>query len=142
VGASAWHYVVPHRDDLVEALDALQGKLLARHDYHFEPVGRPWPATTDELWGHEDVHESGTHSALDLHDVIPADGADDFGTLRPLTEDERIRFFGTATPTRADFDGAGDALSGFGQRWSGYSTVLYDADGNPESMAIWGRSGD
>ncbi len=142
MGASSWHYVVPHRDDLGEALDALQSKLLARHDYHFEPVGRPWPATTDELWGHEDVHESGTHSALDLHEVIAADGADDVGTLRPLTPDELVPLLGTTTPTRADFDRADEALSEFGQRWSGYSTVLYDARGKPESIAIWGRSGD
>lgn len=142
MGASAWRYVVPYEDDLGEALDALQDDLLARHDYHFEPVGRPWPATTDELWGHEDVHDSGTHSALDLHEVIAADGADDFGTLRPLTQDERVRFFGTTTPTRADLDRADDALSGFGQRWSGYSTVLHDVHGKPEAIAIWGYSGD
>ncbi len=85
----------------------------------------------------------GTHSILDVFRVIAPDAADAFGTLHPLREEERLRYHGTTTPSRATFEAAyrEGKLTGQGIRWSGYSTVLY-AEGRPTEIAIWGFSGD
>ncbi len=147
MGASSWDYYVPYQPDLAQALAALRQQIFAEHDYALTlDDDESWPATMQELFAREDVGYGGTHSILDIDRVIGPHDEDGFGTLRPLTEAELVRYLGTTTPTRADFDRAyalegADVQFDLGQRWSGYAAVLYDG-GNPAQIAIWGYSGD
>jgi hypothetical protein len=95
-------------------LRVLHRQVFDEHDYYFElDDDDRWPATVEELWADEYVRESGTHSILDVDRVVSPDDADAPGTVRPLTEAERLRCFGTAAPTRADFDrGSAPSLAG------------------------------
>ena len=78
--------------------------------------------------------------------VIGENNPDMFASLRPLTPDERRNRFGTVTPTRTDFDCSYDNQNSSVltrvPRWSGHAVVLYNADGMPAQIAVWGFSGD
>jgi hypothetical protein len=139
MGSSAWVSVVPYEPDLSVALGRLRRQIFDDHEYHYLPDDDGWPTTMDQLGDDPD----GTHSPLDVSRVIGAQEPDAFGTVRPLLLEERLRYFGTMTPTRAIFEQAyrAGALDGQGIRWSGYSTDLF-ADGRPTEIAIWGSSGD
>ena len=144
MGASRWEYFVPFEPDLASALTRLHQQVIDAQEY-FIVLDRDeeHPASREEILARDGVEYSGTHSILDIDEVIEPDGEDGYATLRPLTEAERLHYFGTTTPAREDFEraGADDALGSHGQRWSGYSTVLYQQD-VPVEIAIWGSSGD
>jgi len=110
----------------------------------------PEPGSVDDYWEQEQYGEfmgtSGTHSIIDVRAVIPAGYAgDDFGTIRPLPESECADLFGTARPSRADYE----PLAGTeqladrvtGGRWTGRAAVLWDG-GVPAEILFWGYSGD
>ena len=146
MGASGWSYVVEYRGDPMAALAELRYTTLSRGDYFWdgdseEHIGRR-PASlaeldslreTDEFW------EIGTHSVLDVDRVVGGD-QDVEGTVRQLTAAEAREMFGTATPTRAQFEALSNGLP-YGERWSGLCQVLY-RDGHPTEIAFWGSSGD
>ncbi len=155
MGASGWQYIEPYGGDLVAALGALHQRefhlLVAQGDAVDEESGEPL-ASIEELWEQEYFEEEGTHSVVDVRRIIAADEYDDFGTVRPLTDDECRELFGTARPTRADFRRAqeeyarrpphdGDGLWGM-DRWSAWCTPLHDDRGAAAEVAFWGISGD
>jgi hypothetical protein len=117
------------------------------HDYHYLPDDGSWPATIEELRRDEEVRYGGTHSILDVCRIVSENDSDDYGTLRPLSRTEQIRYFGTATPTAAEFDDAyalrgPDTITGITPRWRAHSVCLHDREGEPTHIAIWGCSGD
>ncbi len=149
MGASGWRYVVPYQDDLGVALDSLRREVFASGDFRRpDSQGLPMPGSVDDLlqetyW--EFMGTCGTHSVIDMLRVVPADVRDqDYGTIRPLTDEEAQQLFGTPRPDRARFD-AVDVITLFdsatGGRWTGRSVVLW-ADDRPDEIAFWGISGD
>lgn len=128
------------------AVRKLKKKVFADGDYYWPydgDQGFPRPASRRKLWTYEAIQESGTHSILDLSDVIGADEPDRFGSLRPLTADETMAAFGTHEPTAADFDRLDKTgkLPILAPRWSGVYVPLF-ADGKVSEIGIWGHSGD
>ncbi|MEU1088430.1 hypothetical protein ACFYPN_27775 [Streptomyces sp. NPDC005576] len=105
----------------------------------------------DDLWEDESFGSEGTHTIIDVWEVIDAEAYDDDHTVRPLSDEESIELFGTAEPTREDFARAeehyvagrpgSDGLWDM-RRWSAWCTPLKDADGADTVIALWGRSGD
>ncbi len=146
-----WDYFVPYQEDLSAALSDLQAKVLAEGDYYWagdDEWGSPAaPATLDALWEHPAVQASGTHSILDVDRIIGPTEEDAFGTVRPLSAEEQLRYLGTTRPTLSDFmrayeDEAENSLANVGQRWSGYCVVLHDERRDPSQIVFWGYSGD
>jgi hypothetical protein len=145
VGASGWSHLVPYQADLNAALRSLQDRLFQNEDYYwYDDDERPTSlAELRRLLSQTDLGETGTHSILDVDRVVDANDEDDFGTIRPLTHAERQRWFGTDTPSRADFDSLNDNIEFHADppRWSGRCVVLH-RDGKPDEIAFWGSSGD
>ena len=140
MGASQWRYVTPYDADLEVVVARLRQQVFDNHDYHWaadpdsdgwEPQ---WPTTMAGL-----TDPDGTHSILDITTVIGSGEPDGFSALRPLTAAERHHLFGTATPTRTDFDRLEDHSV---PRWSGHAVVLHDSEGQPAQIGVWGTSGD
>jgi hypothetical protein len=148
MGGSGWEYYVPYQPDLQAALDELRRRVLDSGDYWWAvpyEFGRPAreypdrPRTEDELWAAEAVQESGTHSILDVSEVVTDDGMPDHGAVQPVTETEAMEQVGVARLTRAHV-GALQSLAA--ERWSGRCAVLHDAAGEPSEIYFWGSSGD
>jgi hypothetical protein len=155
MGASEWEYVVPYQPDLVAALDALRRQVFASGEYvkpdsYGDVFDLPEPRSVDDLTEQEQYWEfmgtSGTHSIIDVLNVVPADfTGEEFATIRPLSDAECAELFGTTQPSRADYT----SLAGSqrlheyvtGGRWTGRAAVLW-ADGTPADIAFWGYSGD
>lgn len=151
MGASSWQHVIPYRDDLEAALGALRLQVFADGDF-ISPadLGLPAPETLSDLTCQEMYEEfmgtHGTHSILDITGGVMASDSNfqHEGSIRPLTDAESLHLFGSAKPSRADFDTAGEialAYSVTGGRWTGRAVVLW-ADGKPAEIAFWGYSGD
>ncbi|MFE3202355.1 hypothetical protein [Embleya sp. NPDC059237] len=149
MGGSGWSYVVPYREDVGAALEALRAEeFAAGHNWSPTDWDLPAPASPDDLWQNELYWEfmgtHGTHSVLDVNRVIDVGEDHDFGTVRPLAASVIREGFGSDRPSRADFDGMDfgtlDALDD-ALRWSGHCMVLY-RDGIPHEIAFWGVSGD
>lgn len=154
MGASGWEYVVSYRQDLGAALDALRQQVFASGDYiklssYGDVFDLPDPASLEELLGQERYWEfmgtSGTHSVIDVQAVVAADADDEFGAIRPLSDEECAELFGTAQPSRADYDALSNSERLYdyvtGGRWTGRAAVLW-ADASPSEIAFWGLSGD
>ncbi len=155
MGASGWEYVVPYQQDLGAALDALRRQVFASGDfikpsYYGAVFDLPEPSSVDDLFEQERYWEfmgtSGTHSIIDVVNVVPVDfKGEEFGTIRPLSDSECVELFGVAQPGRADFTPLSNSgrLHEYvtGGRWTGRVAVLW-ADGAPAEIAFWGYSGD
>lgn len=146
MGASGWQYRTKFAGDAGASLQALRQQVFDEHDYylfHDEGEEPHWPATMAELFEDEDVQESGTHSIIDVFQVIEPGEPDDFGTVRLLSPQEVHAGFGTDKPTIAQFDALAGTydLPDDSPRWSGVAAVLY-TDGQPTEIAFWGHSGD
>ncbi|OLT30422.1 hypothetical protein BJF79_39060 [Actinomadura sp. CNU-125] len=98
----------------------------------------------------EEFWEVGTHSILDMDQVIDADRPEEVGAIRALSADEMRTHLGSERPTRADLErafavpaapGMGPPIDSSYAKWTGRYVVLY-RDGAPDEIAIWGASGD
>ena len=144
MGASGWQYVTAYEPDVRTALIRLIGRVFESGEYYWAGEGER-PEHYGELFEQEVVQQEGTHSILDCNNIVGPDGADGFGTLRLLRAEESESYFGSATPTREQWEkgyaeqGA-HGLLGFPEGWCGNFVVLY-ADGEPKEIAIWGISG-
>jgi len=145
MGASAWIRYAKYDPDPVVVLNALHERELADGTYHWAEPDVPRPTSIQgllELYGeYERLTVAGTHSVLDVFEV--RDGVVPW-TVRPLDDATILEKFGTATPTREQFDAVYkadelDELDGF--RWNGRFTTLF-VDGVPDTTVVWGISGD
>lgn len=155
MGASSWEYVVKYQEDVGAALDQLRRQVFADGDYlkpdfYGDVFDLPEPESVDDLTEQEQywefMGESGTHSIIDVNNVVPADfDGEEFGTVRLLSEAESVNLFGTARPGRGEWSpkAGSESLYDFvtGGRWTGRAAVLW-ADGLPSEIAFWGYSGD
>jgi hypothetical protein len=140
MGASEWSYVVPLDADVASAFLRLRERVFAEGDYYWPDRSRP--ATLAELDASRErpeFWETGTHSILDVDRLIDSDHQDEEGTVRPLSEEDARDVFGTATPTRREFDEAWRSVEST-RLWSGQYLVLFD-DKGPAEVAFWGWSG-
>lgn len=160
MGASGWSYVTPYRGDVAESLRELRERVFRDKAYYwwddFEE-DEPRPAAIAGIWASEEMKQSGTHSILDVDRVVgtteaPGGGnwRTDLGTVRPLAADAIVRHFGTAKPSRAQFEALADnpEAPGFAEfigevtmSWTGRYVLLYD-NGQPTEVGFWGYSGD
>ena len=83
----AGEYVVPYQQDLSAALDALRRQVFASGDfikpsYYGAVFDLPEPGSVDDLFEQEQYWEfmgtSGTHSIIDVVNVVPVDDAMQF----------------------------------------------------------------
>ncbi|MDP9792943.1 hypothetical protein J2S43_001455 [Catenuloplanes nepalensis] len=148
MGASGWSYYVAYQPDLGTALDELQIRVFEEGDYWWaEPA--EWgksakdfpnrPRTEEELWSSESVQECGTHSILDMHEIVQPGEKPDYGTVEPVSDAEALRCAGVTRLTRAHVAQI-DGLAA--QRWFGRCAVLHDDAGKPSEIYFWGFSGD
>ncbi len=152
MGASGWEYVVSYQEDLDAALDMLRRQVFAEGDF-VKPSSvfdLPDPVSVEDLTEQEEywefMGESGTHSILDVLSVVPADAAaQDYGTIRPLSDAEYAALFETGQPGRADYErlAGTERLHDYvtGGRWTGRAAVLWES-GAPAEIMFWGYSGD
>lgn len=120
----------------MRAFEDLQRQVLAEggHTGDWDSLDELAEAKEDaEFW------DEGTHSILDMNGVA---GHGDFATVSPVPHEEIVALFGSATPSRADFERVQhtDWSLSF-DRWHGRYTALYN-DGVPHELAFWGYSGD
>lgn len=154
MGASGWEYIVSYQPDLGTALDALRHQVFASGDYikpsfYGDAFDLPDPASVEDLLGQGQYAEfmgtSGTHSVIDVQAVLPAEADDKFGAIRPLSDAECAELFGTAQPSRADYEAVANSKRLYdyvaGGRWTGRAAVLWAA-ASPSEIAFWGISGD
>jgi hypothetical protein len=159
MGASWWSYVTRYHGDVAAALRELQERVFDEGDYYWwDEFGdyEPRPTSVDQIRTDPERWTSGTHSILDIDRAVdttdPRNGVSstDHGTVRPLAAASAARLFGTARPSRAQFEGlAGDHanprhnefISEVRARWTGCYVLLYDGD-TPAEVGFWGYSGD
>jgi hypothetical protein len=153
VGASGWHYVTPYHGDVADALRELRERVFRGQEYYwwddFEE-DEPRPATIEEIWDSQEMRESGTHSILDVSRVVTTTAPPnpgnlrDYGTVRPLAPERVAHHFGTARPTRAQFEALATDVGFINEltmRGAGLYVLLYDGQ-IPAEVGFWGYSGD
>jgi hypothetical protein len=160
VGASGWDYRAPFAGSVEATFVAVQEQVLMSGDYiwpwedidpeYVDEYGAvPRPSSLAELAaakGNEEFWGEGTHTILDMHQVITV-SSDEFGAICQLSSEELTQVFGTVQPSAADFDRvyqpgpAGPLADLCSERWTGRSMVIYK-DGTPAEVYFWGISGD
>jgi hypothetical protein len=147
VGASIWLYRVLFRTRVADALEALQLRLLASGEYDWDPHRGSRPTTLAELAAvraDEGFRSWGTHSILDLQQVVPSERTEQPATVRLLAAAEIRELFGTDYPTAPDFERRErdlvHRLVADVWGWHGLCTILYE-EYTPIEYAFWGVSG-
>ena len=160
MGASGWSYVTPYRGDVAESLRELRERVFRDREYYWRGdsgEGQPRPDTIEGIWASEYMKQSGTHSILDVDRVVQTSEPptwdrwrEDLGTVRPLAKDRVIFHFGTARPSRGQFQALADDPGAPGamefndevkMRGTGLYLLLYNGD-QPSDVGFWGYSGD
>ncbi len=160
MGASEWSYVTPYRGDVEASLRELQQRVFRDGEYYWfwdqYPGDRPLPrpATIDGIWETETMCETGTHSILDIDQVLTTTdppirfNTSDYATVRPLAEERVLHHFGTSRPTRAQFEVLASDRPRHDEFWdelklrsAGLYVLLYEQDARSD-VGFWGYSGD
>lgn len=170
MGGSSWFYECAYEDDPQAALDALRLRTFESGDFERswdfargllvmdveeigEASGQPMapdslerlrsgaqPTSIDEAlsW----AMESGTHSILDVDEVVDVVGDGDLGTVMPLSAERYPELFATVTPTPEQVRAVGHELADESpQRWTGVVVTAF-TDGAPSHLFFAGSSGD
>jgi hypothetical protein len=148
VGASDWSYYVEYQLDLGQALAELRTRVFSDGEYwwavpyEFGKSAKDFPnrpRTEDELWSSVSVRESGTHSILDMHEVVRPGEKADYGTVEQVSTAEALQCVGVVKLTRAHVQ----KIDHLAERRSfGRCAVLHDDAGQPSEIYFWGFSGD
>lgn len=125
---TTWTYVVPYCDSIQHAFTSLLWETFQARLYRGDRAARSLYALR------RSQGDEGTHSVLDMTGVSSLAGDRE---VSPLSRDELIEVFGTATPTRTDWRRA--TLPEV-PAWQGRYVVLYHR-GLPREIAFFGRSG-
>jgi hypothetical protein len=160
MGASEWSYVTPYRGDVEVSLRELQQRVFRNGEYYWfweqwpgdDPL--PRPATIDGIWETETMREMGTHSILDIDQVLTTTdppvrlNTSDYATVRPLAAERVLHHFGTAQPCRAQFEALVSNDLRDAEFWkelklrsAGLYVLLYEDDAIAD-VGFWGYSGD
>jgi hypothetical protein len=152
--------VAPFAGDVAGTLRALRERVFRDREYRWHDEfeeDEPRPATIEGIWASEEMRQSGTLSILDVDRVaetsVPASWdtwREDLGTVRPLAPGRAERYFGTARPSREQFEaligdyrapGHMDFIDEVTMRGTGRYIVLYK-DEEPAEVGFSGESGD
>ncbi|MEU1201560.1 hypothetical protein ABZ446_35805 [Streptomyces sp. NPDC005813] len=159
MGASSWQYIEPYAGNLAAALAAVRRREFERLFVHGtygdgrQPADRPFTSADDldDLWEDEEFGSEGTHTVIDVWELIDTEAYDDSHTVRPLSDEESVELFGTSEPDREDFERAKERCAAGRPgsdglwdmpRWSAWCRPLKGAGGETTVIAFWGRSGD
>jgi hypothetical protein len=152
MGAEAWSYFVPYREDIAAALEDLKRREFEAGRYR-KPVGPHLPATSIvEVVRACDA--SGTGSILDmigiadeprppgfcLEDAFESGVDPMFSMVAPLASEQLIDLFGTERPSRAMIE-TNDAYYELIDRGLGLYIVAYEGD-EPSEIFFAGYSFD
>ena len=152
MGGTGWSHIGPYRGSIAASLRAIQREVFASGQFQYwldDPSISQRPATFEEFWSSEKAShpEGGTHSILDVSIIAePEQLSADLAAyaydekIYPLSAEESRTVFGTAEPTRADFEHNRQSLPHDFDRGSGRCVVLY-REGQPDEVAFWGSSG-
>ncbi|MEU1283249.1 hypothetical protein [Kitasatospora sp. NPDC005856] len=145
MGASAWSYAIPYREDLQAALEVLRERVFTEDEYYRQEGFASLAELMDSGCLDE---EGGAHSVLDVVTVVHrAVDEEDHGDVRVVEGAEVVELFGTERPSldtvrAAEEKGAGDIDFPPSFRGSGCCTVTYGPDGAPDGLYFWGVTGD
>jgi len=139
--STAWRYVIPHQPDYQAAIDQLRADTFARGAY-LQPWTRrglppvPPPATIEEALAR--CGPAGTHSILDIvaFSLIPGPG---LACL--VSPAERLRVYGTTTPTREDVRDHRFALVHTIEPGQAVILTVCSPQGAPDRLYIEGLTG-
>ena len=137
MGASAWTYWVPYREDVNAALQALRREVFDRGEFY--RAGSGDPSSLEQLL--EQGGESGTHSIIDVLSVSPTV---ELGAVAPLSDAELAELFGSDQPTRADVEANWAGVMRVTEQrgpWTGTYLTTYRC-GEPDELYFFGMSGD
>lgn len=147
MGGEPWFYFVPYQTDINHALQALRRRefeagrynpVTPFPEYPVEP-NAPAPgaqhASIEEAI--EEADADGTRSILDMERLSDEP---DYGAITPLSDDDLVNLFGTATPTREMIE-SNDNLFEAIDRGQGVYIVAYQ-DGKPSAIFFAGYSFD
>ena len=156
MGASEWSYVTPYRRDVEVSLRELQQRVFRDGEYYWfwdqYPGERPLPRpeTIDGIWETETMCETGTHTILDIDQVLTTTdppvrlNTGDYATVRPLAAERVLHHFGTERPTRAQFEVLASGSPRHAEFWhelklrsAGLYVLLYEQDA-PSDVGFWG----
>jgi hypothetical protein len=147
MGGEPWFYFVPYQTDINHALQALRRREFEAGRYN--PV-TPFPgypvqpnapapgaqhASIEEAI--EEADADGTRSILDMERLSDEP---DYGAITPLSDDDLVNLFGTATPTREMIESNDDLFEAI-DRGQGVYIVAYQ-DGTPSEIFFAGYSFD
>ncbi|MER7501439.1 hypothetical protein AB0L05_20945 [Nonomuraea pusilla] len=133
--------MVPYQEDLRAAFAQAQEQAFQEGASFWWTSERPRPRTLAELWKDEVTRHDGTHSLLDMACVLEPGAEPELGAVVPVSAEAVLRLFGTARPTRADYERERGELHGeVPERRHGCCAILYDGD-RPSEIAFWGVSG-
>lgn len=132
MGADPYQYVVDYQEDAGAALARLRQDVFERGDY-FGADKHPRTPKEALAWS----GDSGTSSILDIEHISQRP---DYCCAAPLTPDELLRYFGTATPTAAMVDQS-DALWEEMERGMARYFIAYE-QGIPRHIVFVGYSFD
>jgi hypothetical protein len=163
VGASGWAYIEPFDGDVAAALAGVRQREFERVFIRgaqgtgiLPSLPGQRPVTTlhdlDALREAVDAFGGeGTHTIIDVWELVDPAALDDHNTVRPLSGRECVAIFGTAAPSRADYERAqrrydahrpGSWALWNMPRWSAWCQPLKDDTGHTSLIAFWGTSGD
>lgn len=132
MGAEPYQYTVPFEEDPQVALDKLRAQVFEQGNYRGSEFN---PATPDEAL--EMMDADGTASILDIDEITDVP---DYGCAAPFTPEERLEYFGSERPTRADVEHS-DLLWDDLERGQARYVVIYK-DSVPEAIKFVGYSFD
>lgn len=132
MGAHPYQYIVDYQEDPGAALARLREDVFERGVYYGAERRPKTPKQALEQAG-----ESGTRSILDIERISKRP---DYCCAAPLTPDELLRYFGSATPTAAMVDQS-DALWEEMERGMARYFVAYE-QGIPRHIVFVGYSFD
>jgi len=140
MGASGWHYFVPHDPDIGSALARLREDVFQRGAYYKPSKTKKVASIAAAL---RLAAEDGTHSVLDVSRVVETPlPPTPFGAVAPVSEAQLVAAFGSTRPDHAAVEAGALKLDAFLTRGCGVYVVVYSAAGAPAEIFFAGVTGD
>jgi hypothetical protein len=169
MGASAWRYFTPYKQNVQQALFELRQKEFQEGRYYKPGAYLPetfeewmkqldlpqeqeqlYKAAFDEMKAMskqvpssiEELFEQNQESGThSILDIFSIDNTTDEDESGTISEDDLVRLFGTGKPNRQMVEEKADLLLDFRGRWFCTYIVVYK-DGQPDELFFTGYSGD
>jgi hypothetical protein len=152
MGADAWSYFVPYREDVAAALEDLKQKEFEAGRYN-KPAGPHRPAAsiaeavracdsqgTGSILDMVGIADSPRPAGFRLEDAFESGIDPGFGMVAPVAPEQLVEMFGTERPSRAMIEGSGGYYE-LVDRGLGIYIIAHDRDG-PSEILFAGYSFD